>query len=135
MVGSLYPSKDGIKDSESGQTSVGAQVTQDSRLDSVDNIEQDEEEPISICCLQGCLTACTLACLFFLVLPAGILVTVYSSSNNDTELMVAGIVLMVLPIIALPVVITILFNRRRIMKLRKRKVATTPEHKARQLKY
>ena len=41
MVGSLYPSKDGTKDSESGQTSVGAQVTQDSRLDSVDNIEQD----------------------------------------------------------------------------------------------
>ena len=29
------------------------------------------EEVPAICCLQGCLTACTVAGLFFIVLPAG----------------------------------------------------------------
>lgn len=117
MVGSLYPAQDDTKDTANGQTNVGTQVT------------DEEEDVTSICCLQGCLTACTVAGLFFIVLPAGILVTVYSSNNNDPELMAAGIVLMVLPIIALPIVSALVLNRRRLQKMRKRKVSATPERK------
>ena len=69
--------------------------------------------------------------LWELITPTfpGILVTVYSSNNNDPELMAAGIVLMVLPIIALPIVSALVLNRRRLQKMRKRKVSATPERK------
>lgn len=121
MVGSLQPAQDGTKDMANGQTNgqaiVGAQMT-----------EEVEEVP-AICCLQGCLTACTVAGLFFIVLPAGILVTVYSSNNNDPELMAAGIVLMALPIVALPIVTALVLNRRRLQKMRKTKISSTPERK------
>ncbi|XP_060571552.1 uncharacterized protein LOC132729741 [Ruditapes philippinarum] len=92
--------------------------------------EEDEEEveDLQICCLSGCLTTIAVAILFFLALPTGVLLCVYATANDDPEVLAVGIVLAVSPVISLPLIIIILYNRRRIRRLRKRKVATSPEH-------
>ena len=64
-----------------------------------------------------------------IISPTGVLLCVYASSNNDPEVLAVGIVLAASPVISMPLIIIVLYNRRRIQRLRKRKVSTTLEHR------
>ncbi|XP_045166047.2 uncharacterized protein LOC123529673 [Mercenaria mercenaria] len=95
----------------------------------INDEDEEETEELEICCLSGCLTTIAVGILFFLALPTGILLCVFASSNKDAEVLVVGIVLAVIPIILLPLIAVILYNRRRIRRLRKRKVSSSPENR------
>ncbi|XP_069141193.1 uncharacterized protein [Argopecten irradians] len=86
--------------------------------------EDDEEvEPeAGLCCLGGCLTGSSLCLLLVIIFPAGILLSLYATNNNQYDVLAAGIILMAFPVITIPVVIAIYLNRRRLMRIRKRKV-------------
>lgn len=95
-----------------------------------DQEPRDDEgsDDLEICCLSGCLTTITVGILFFLALPTGVLLCVFATTNNDPEVLAVGIVLAISPIISLPLIVVVLYNRRRIRRLRKRKVASSPIH-------
>ncbi|KAL5014028.1 hypothetical protein ScPMuIL_008298 [Solemya velum] len=77
----------------------------------------DGDPHSQLCCLEGCLTGAGIAALFIIILPAGILMTVYGYNNGDDVIFGVGILLMIAPICSLPVIIAVFFNRRRIRKL------------------
>lgn len=94
-------------------------------------LENDEEddEPTGLCCMSGCLTGCSLGLLFIVVLPAGILLSLYAINNRDYGVLSAGIILILVPIISIPVLVILYYNRRRLRKIRrfrKTKIAILP---------
>ncbi|KAL4232301.1 hypothetical protein ACF0H5_009872 [Mactra antiquata] len=90
-----------------------------------DDDDDDDNKRLNLCCLSGCLTILSVSILMFLALPAGILLCAYASSNNDSEVLVVGIVLASSPVISFPLIALILYNRRRLSRLRNRKLSTT----------
>lgn len=94
-----------------------------------EDIDEDEEQETGLCCLSGCLTGTATAILFVIVLPAGILLTFYAANNNDLGVLSAGIILIAIPILSLPLFIVLFYNRRRLRRMkrqfRKRKVTDT----------
>lgn len=90
-------------------------------------IFEEDEEPMGLCCMSGCLTGCSLGVLFIIVLPAGILLSLYSINNKDYGVLSAGIILILVPLISIPVLVGVHYNRRRLRKIRrfrKTKIAT-----------
>ncbi|XP_033746773.1 uncharacterized protein LOC117331909 [Pecten maximus] len=89
----------------------------------VDEEDEEVEPEAGLCCLGGCLTGSSLCLLLVIIFPAGILLSIYATNNNQYDVLAAGIILVAFPIITIPVVIAVYLNRRRIMRIRKRKVS------------
>ncbi|KAK3102771.1 hypothetical protein FSP39_013834 [Pinctada imbricata] len=87
-----------------------------------DNDDDDEPQTSGLCCLGGCLTGCAFCVLLLIILPAGVLLTFYASNNKDYGVLSAGICLIAVPLMSVPVVLIVFLNRRRIRRFRKRKV-------------
>ncbi|VDH97810.1 uncharacterized protein [Mytilus edulis] len=88
-------------------------------LDEDLDYEDEDDEPMGLCCMSGCLTGCSLGLLFIVVLPAGILLSLYSINNKDYGVLSAGIILILVPMISIPVLIVLYYNRRRLRKIRR----------------
>ncbi|ESO95720.1 hypothetical protein LOTGIDRAFT_160269 [Lottia gigantea] len=100
-------------------------VRVDSKNADNDLNDDDEDDMVksSLCCLEGCLATTSVGFSFFVALPTGILLLVYSKKDNDVNFFIAGIVLIILPLFVLLVVIVLCFNKHRLKldKLRFRK--------------
>lgn len=90
-----------------------------------DDKNKDGDEDLQFCCISGLVTSITVGVLLFFAIPAGILLSVYAASNNDHEVLVVGIVLTTLPVLAIPLIVVILYNRRRIRQLSKRHISAS----------
>ncbi|XP_060062908.1 uncharacterized protein LOC132543423 [Ylistrum balloti] len=88
-----------------------------------DDDDDDVEPQAGLCCLGGCLTGTSLCLLLVIIFPAGILLSIYATNNNQYDVLAAGIILVAFPVITIPIVIAVYLNRRQIMRIRKRKVA------------
>ncbi|OWF56549.1 uncharacterized protein LOC110446267 [Mizuhopecten yessoensis] len=100
----------------------------------VDEEDEEDEPEARLCCLGGCLTGCSLCLLLVIIFPAGILLSIYATSNKQYDVLAAGIILVVFPLITIPIVIAVYLNRRRIMRIRNQKV-TDGECKGNASKY
>lgn len=104
-------------------------IYKEKNIEDDEEFDEEDEEPMGLCCMSGCLTGCALGLLFIIVLPAGILLSLYSINNKDYGVLSAGIILILVPIVSIPVLITIYYNRRRIRKIRrfrKTRIAIVP---------
>lgn len=67
-----------------------------------EELKEEDEPDVAVCCMKGCLAGLTVAVLLLIILPAGILVTVYADGNNDVTFLALGIVLICIPLITFP---------------------------------
>ncbi|WAR26024.1 hypothetical protein MAR_011728 [Mya arenaria] len=75
-------------------------------------VDDSSEPELAFWCRAGCVSTVCVSALIFLALPAGILLCVYASNNADNELLTVGIIISCLPILTLPLIVLVLFNRR-----------------------
>ncbi|KAH3880664.1 uncharacterized protein LOC127865113 [Dreissena polymorpha] len=89
---------------------------------------KDDEDAANLdfWCLSGCVTTICSGVLIIIAFPAGVLLCVYASNNNvlDKNLLAIGIVLSLFPVIVLPIVVVVLFNRRRLKAIRKQRLSS-----------
>ncbi|XP_050413519.2 uncharacterized protein LOC126827979 [Patella vulgata] len=83
---------------------------------------KDDSVKSSLCCLQGCIAASSVGFSFFVALPTGILLIVYSQKDSDYRLLSAGIVLVILPVVVLLIVIALCFNKHRLKRFGRNRI-------------
>ncbi|PVD25111.1 hypothetical protein C0Q70_15609 [Pomacea canaliculata] len=103
------------------QATPGSHAMERTAAGAVTEDEEEENPKSSVCCLQGCLAGTAVGFSFFVALPSGILLVVFSTNSNDRALLIVGVVLVILPLFVLIIVIVLCLNQRRLARLRKRK--------------
>lgn len=87
---------------------------------STDDDDEEDGKPRPLCCLEGCLIGSIATFLFLIVIPAGILLTMYGINSKSDAILGTGICLIIVPVLSVPVFIGIYANQRRLKRLRKR---------------